>query len=62
MSANNATFSNVKQRQVPMIGQDEKRQITAVVTSTLDGDLLPLQLTFKDRTRTRSCRGRPYPQ
>jgi hypothetical protein len=46
MSANNSTYADTKLRQVPMIGQDEKRQITAVVTSTLDGDLLPLQLIF----------------
>ena len=29
------------------MGLEEKRQITAVVASTLGGDLLPLQLIFK---------------
>ncbi len=53
MSANNSTYSHVKEKQVPMIGQDEKRQITAVVTSTLDGDLLPLQLIFKGQDKNK---------
>ena len=46
MKASNATYADIKDKQVPMIGQDEKRQITAVVTSSLAGDLLPLQLIF----------------
>ena len=40
------TYANVKSKQVPIVGKDEKRQITAVVASTLEGDMLPLQLIF----------------
>ena len=47
MQASEYSYAPIKDRQVPIVGQDEKRQITAVVASTLGGDLLPLQLIFK---------------
>ena len=31
---------------VAVLGVEEKRQITAVIASSMDGDLLPLQLIF----------------
>ena len=36
--------------QVPITSLDDKRQITAVLASTLDGSLLPLQLIYKGIT------------
>jgi hypothetical protein len=53
MQANKYTYHNIKDKHVSMIGQEEKRQITAVVTSTLDGDLLPLQLIFKGQDKNK---------
>jgi hypothetical protein len=47
MQSSKYTYHNIKEKQVPIVGQEEKRQITAVVASTLAGDLLPLQLIFK---------------
>lgn len=37
-------------KDIAMIGADDKRQITVVVASSLDGDLLPLQLVFQGKT------------
>lgn len=37
-------------RSVPVAGADDKRQITVVVSSALDGTLLPLQLIFQGKT------------
>ena len=48
------TMADKKVKQVPVTGKEEKRQITAVVTSTLGGDLLPLQLIFKGQDKTQS--------
>ena len=48
------TMADSKLKQVPVTGKEEKRQITAVVASTLAGDLLPLQLVFtgQDKNKT----------
>jgi hypothetical protein len=35
---------------VPVVGAEDKRQITAVVASSLYGDMLPLQLIFQGKT------------
>ena len=40
------TYDTQGAKQVPITGNDDKRQITAVVGSSLDGGLLPLQLIF----------------
>ena len=53
MPAPKYTYHHVKEKQVPVIGQEEKRQITAVVASSLSGDLLPLQLIFKGQDTNR---------
>ena len=47
MQASKYSYAPMKEKQVPIVGHDEKRQITAVVASTMGGDLLPLQLIFK---------------
>lgn len=44
--AANYSFDDVKATNVKVIGQEEKRAITAVVSSSFDGQLLPLQLVF----------------
>jgi hypothetical protein len=41
------TYQSQGDKQVPVAGSEDKRQITAVVGSTFDGGLLPLQLIFK---------------
>ena len=46
MPASKYTYSSKKSKQVPIVGKDDKRQITAVVASTLEGEMLPLQLIF----------------
>jgi len=47
------TYHDKKERQVPVIGLEEKRQITAVVASALSGELLPLQLLFAGQDRNK---------
>lgn len=37
-------------RIVEIAGKDDKRQITAVLASTMSGDLLPLQLVYQGKT------------
>ena len=44
------TYETQGTKEVRMIGADDKRQITACVASSLDGDLLPLQLIFQGKT------------
>jgi hypothetical protein len=44
------TYEQAGTKQVKVIGADDKRQITACVASSLDGDLLPLQLIFQGKT------------
>jgi len=52
------TYHNKSERQVPVIALEEKRQVTAVVASALNGELLPLQLIFggqdKNKKQTKS--------
>ena len=48
-----ATTHTYEQRgagQVAIVGAEEKRQITAVLGSTLQGEMLPLQLIFEGKT------------
>jgi len=44
------TYEAKGSKEVRMIGADDKRQITACIASSLDGDLLPLQLIFEGKT------------
>lgn len=44
------TYESVGSKEVKVIGADDKRQITACIASSLDGDLLPLQLIFQGKT------------
>jgi hypothetical protein len=37
-------------KEVKCLGKDDKRQITAVVSSTASGELVPLQLVFQGKT------------
>ena len=46
----NYTFAPRGSNSVPTIGAEDKRQITAIVASSADGDLLPLQLIFSGKT------------
>jgi hypothetical protein len=45
------TYHHTKEKQVPVAGLEEKRQITAVVAGALSGELLPLQLIFAGQDR-----------
>jgi len=44
------TYAVTGSKSVSVIGAEDKRQITAVVASSLSGDLLPLQLIFQGKT------------
>src|SRR4051812_14598868 len=44
------TYAAAGSKSVSVIGAEDKRQITAVVASSLSGDLLPLQLIFQGKT------------
>jgi hypothetical protein len=44
------TYESTGSKEVMMIGAEDKRQITACIASSLDGDLLPLQLIFQGKT------------
>lgn len=46
----NHTYEARGSKDVKVIGAEDKRQITACVASSLDGDLLPLQLIFTGST------------
>lgn len=46
----NKTYSTRGSKEVMLIGADDKRQITACIASSLDGNLLPLQLIFQGKT------------
>jgi hypothetical protein len=48
--ASTRTYETKGSRTVPLVGVDDKRQITVVVGSSLDGTLLPLQLIFTGKT------------
>jgi hypothetical protein len=47
MPTHNRTYHHRKDKHVAITALDEKRQITAVVASSMEGELLPLQLVFK---------------
>jgi hypothetical protein len=51
------TYERQGEKRVAVLGADEKRQITAVLASSMDGDMLPLQLVFTGKTE----RSRPAP-
>ena len=44
------TYEKRGEDRVVVLGAEEKRQITAVLASSMDGDMLPLQLIFKGKT------------
>jgi len=44
------TYNSVGSSSVAVVGAEDKRQITAVVASSLYGDMLPLQLIFQGKT------------
>jgi hypothetical protein len=44
------TYEAKGSKVVKVIGADDKRQITCCIASSLDGDLLPLQLIFEGKT------------
>ena len=51
--ASNWTYHATGASSVAVLGAEDKRQITACIASSLDGELLPLQLIFQGKT-TRS--------
>ena len=55
--ADSRTFAPTGSKEVKVIAADDKRQITACVASSLDGDLLPLQLIFTGTTKL--CEPKP---
>ena len=54
LPASKYTYEHVKQRHTAMVGLEEKRQITAVVASTLGGEMLPLQLIFTGKDKDKA--------
>lgn len=44
------TFDVKGSKAVPIVGHNDRRQITAVVASSADGDMLPIQVIFKGET------------
>lgn len=44
------TYEKNNSSSVAVVGAEDKRQITACIASSLDGDLLPLQLIFEGKT------------
>jgi len=48
--ASNWTYHTTGASSVAVVGAEDKRQITVCVASSLDGDLLPLQLIFQGKT------------
>jgi hypothetical protein len=49
--ADNHTYEKMGSQEVRVIGGDDKRQITVCVGSSMNGDLLPLQLIFQGKTQ-----------
>lgn len=47
----NKTYEMKGSKTVGIVANDDKRQITAVVASSLSGDLLPLQLIYQGKTK-----------
>ena len=50
VSASSWTYEMVGSSDVAIVGAEDKRQITACVSASLRGDLLPLQLIFQGKT------------
>jgi len=48
--AGTRTYESKGAKEVKVIGADDKRQITCCIASSLDGDLLPMQLIFQGKT------------
>jgi hypothetical protein len=48
--ADNRTYESRGAKEIKVIGADDKRQITACIASSLNGDLLPMQLIFQGKT------------
>lgn len=48
--ASNHTYQLKGSKQVHVVGNDDKRQITVCVASSMKGDLLPLQLIFQGKS------------
>ncbi len=46
MPTSDNTYAPIGEKHIPGYGTDDKRQITGVVASTLQGEILPLQLIF----------------
>ena len=59
MPSPNYTYTEQGSKDAAVIGMEDKRQITAVVASTLSKELLPLQLCFKGKDESKSKRGVP---
>lgn len=47
----NKTWAPYGAKQVPVIGKDEKRQFTVMVTTTALGKILPFQCIYKGKTK-----------
>lgn len=50
MPSSTHTYDRMGNKSVPVLGADDKRQITACVGASLRGELLPLQLIFQGTT------------
>ena len=46
MPTHNRTYHSKKDKHVKVVGLEDKRQITAVTASSMNGDLLPIQLIY----------------
>lgn len=49
-SAGKKTYAPRGAKQVRLVGSDDKRQITALLSVSMDGDVLPPQLVFAGTT------------
>jgi hypothetical protein len=56
MQTSKYTYESQGAKQVPITGGEDRRQITVVVGSTLDGGLLPLQLIFEGQEHNKKQR------
>jgi len=48
--SSNRTFAPIGSSSIAVLGADDKRQITCCIASSMNGDLLPLQLVFQGKT------------
>lgn len=51
VASGKVTMAEKNSKHVPKFGSGDKRQITATYGETLDGDILPLQLIYKGKTK-----------